>query len=54
MIATLALGARLDQPVVRLVLHVDALAGMLDYAQESGCAGHNGLPARSLIILTDD
>ena len=54
MIATSALGARLDQPSVCLVLHVDALAGMLNYAQESGHAECDDLLARSLIILTDD
>ena len=54
MIAILMLGARLDQPLVCLVLHVDASASMLDYAQESGHAECNDLPARSLIILTND
>ena len=54
MIATSALGAGLNQPLMHLVLHVDTSASMLNYAQESECAGHNDLPARSLIILTDD
>lgn len=54
MITTSVLKAMLDQPSVCLVLHMNALTGMLNYAQNSRCAECNDLPARSLIILTDD
>ena len=53
MIATTALGAGIDYPNVRGIIHVDAPAGLLDYAQETGRAGRDGLHAECLVLLTD-
>lgn len=47
------LRARLDQPSVRLVLHENTSAGMLNYAQKSKHAECDNLSVRSLIILTE-
>jgi hypothetical protein len=51
--ATAALGAGVDYPSVREVLHVDAPSGLLDYAQETGRAGRDQLPARCNVLLAE-
>ena len=50
-IATTAFGAGVDYASVRTIIHVDAPAGMLDYAQETGRAGRDGLYADCLVLL---
>ncbi len=45
LVATAALSAGLDYPSICLILHVDAPGGLVDYAQETGRAGRDGLPA---------
>lgn len=51
LVATSALSAGLDYPAVRRVLHIGPPAGLVDYAQESGRAGRDGLHAKCTIIL---
>lgn len=50
-VATSALGARLDYPYVRCIVHAGAPTGMLDYAQETGRSGRDGLHADCLTVL---
>ncbi|KAL2038903.1 hypothetical protein N7G274_008425 [Stereocaulon virgatum] len=46
-----ALSAGLDYPSVRRVVHVDAPSGLVDYGQETGRAGRDGLHAIYLTLL---
>jgi ATP-dependent DNA helicase RecQ len=46
-----ALSADVDYTSVRLILHLDAPTGLLDYAQETGRASRDGTPANCLILL---
>ena len=50
-IATTTLGIGVDYPSVRSVIYVDTPTGMLDYVQETGRAGRDGLHADCLILL---
>jgi len=50
-VATTALGAGMDYASVRCVLHIDAPAGMVDYAQETGRAGRDGARAECIVLL---
>ncbi|KAI1463758.1 P-loop containing nucleoside triphosphate hydrolase protein [Daldinia caldariorum] len=48
--ATNALGAGLDVPDIRAVVHADAPYRLSDFAQESGRAGRDGAPADSIVL----
>lgn len=50
MVATTAFGAGIDRKDVRLVIHVDAPDGTVEWAQMAGRAGRDGGPARCLIV----
>ena len=51
MVVTSALGVAVDYAFIRRVLHLDAPSDMVNYGQESGRAGRDGLHAVSLILL---
>jgi RecQ family ATP-dependent DNA helicase len=49
-VATNALGLGIDKPNVRLVLHAEPPRDLLDYGQESGRAGRDGLRSEAIIM----
>jgi superfamily II DNA helicase RecQ len=49
-VATNALGAGLDVPDVRLIIHVDLPKTLRDFVQESGRAGRDGLRSESVVV----
>jgi RecQ family ATP-dependent DNA helicase len=49
-VATSALGMGVDIPDIRLIIHVDEPRNMLDYAQESGRAGRDGLMSKVVVL----
>lgn len=51
--ATGALGAGVDPPGVRLTIHMGGVWSLVDFHQESGRAGRDGLRAKSIIITTN-
>lgn len=52
LVATSAFGAGVDYPAIRQIIHVDAPTGMLEYAQETGRAGRDGLHATCYTLLS--
>jgi hypothetical protein len=51
LVGTSGLGAGLDYAHVRLVLHVGEPYGLVDFVQESGRAGRDGMAAESAVLL---
>jgi superfamily II DNA helicase RecQ len=49
-VATSALGMGVDIPDIRCIIHVDRPRTLLDYAQESGRAGRDGLRSEAIIV----
>jgi hypothetical protein len=49
-VATSALGMGVDIPDIRCIIHIDWPRTILDYAQESGRAGRDGLRSEAIII----
>ena len=49
-VATNALGMGIDIPDIRMIWHVDPPRTLLDYAQESGQAGRNGLKSETIVV----
>ncbi|KAK9349563.1 P-loop containing nucleoside triphosphate hydrolase protein [Lipomyces doorenjongii] len=48
---TSGFGVGIDYGSVTLVIHYDGIWNLLDFVQESGRAGRNNAPARSLVLL---
>jgi superfamily II DNA helicase RecQ len=53
MVATSALGMGVDIPDIRCIIHVDWPRTILDYAQESGRAGRDGVRSEAIIIVQE-
>lgn len=52
-VATSALGMGVDIPDVRCIVHIDWPFTMLEYAQESGRAGRDGLRSEAILIVQE-
>ena len=52
LVGTSGLGAGLDYPFVRFVIHVDEPYGLMEFAQESGRGGRDGEAAESVVVLS--
>lgn len=52
LVATSAFGMGIDQPDVRMVLHVEAPGTFEAYVQQAGRAGRDGKPARCLLAFS--
>lgn len=53
MVATSAFGLGIDIPNVRVIIHVERPRTILDYAQESGRAGRDGMRSEAMIMDWD-
>lgn len=53
-VATNALGLGIDVPNVRLVLHAEASFDLLNYGQESGRAGRDGLMSEAIVLVAEE
>jgi len=51
LVGTSGLGAGLDYPFVRLVVHVDEPDGLMEFVQESGRGGRDGVATESIVVL---
>nr|GEZ17793.1 RecQ helicase L2 [Tanacetum cinerariifolium] len=51
--ATSALGMGVDIPNIRCIIHVGQPFTVLDYAQESGRAGRDGLPSEAVMMVQE-
>ena len=51
--ATSALGTGVNYPFIVFVLHVDLPWSMIDFAQESGCAGRDGETVTSMVLVPE-
>ena len=51
-VATSSLGLGLDVPNIRTIIHVDRPRSLMDYIQESGRAGRDGLFSEAIVINT--
>ncbi|PXF39443.1 ATP-dependent helicase SGS1 [Gracilariopsis chorda] len=52
MVCTSAFGAGVDAPNVRIVMHLGGSSSLVDYAQEAGRAGRDGLLARCVVLFS--
>jgi RecQ family ATP-dependent DNA helicase len=52
-VATSALGMGVDIPDIRCIIHIDWPFTVLDYAQESGRAGRDGLRSEAVMIVQE-
>jgi superfamily II DNA helicase RecQ len=48
--ATSVLGIEVDIPNIRCIIYIRFPQLLLDYAQESGCAGRDRAPSEAIII----
>lgn len=52
MVATAAFNAGVDYPSIRRIIHIDAPDGLVNYGQETGRAGRDGLHAVCMTLLS--
>ena len=52
-VATSALGMGVDIPDIRCIIHIDWPFSILDYAQESGRAGRDGMRSEAVMIVQE-
>jgi len=52
-VATSALGLGIDIPDIRVIIHTEQPRSLLNYAQESGRAGRDGLPSQATVMWNE-